>query len=139
MKDYNGFTGNQRNRVATIIRKAINKGDISPPQKCDICGQDKGQIHYHLEDYSKPLEDLKPICVGCHMRLHIRFEYPNLWKQHLLDIRAGKKSPPYTSTFAFFKAMRSAGITADIAATPALDNPRLWYELLHLTPINLNF
>lgn len=138
MKDYNGFTGNQRNKVATIIRKAINNGKIQPPQKCDICGQNEGQMHYHLEDYSKPLENLKPICVGCHMRLHIRFEYPNLWKKYLLDIRAGKMSPPYRSSFAFFKAMRDVGITKDIAEVPALDKPYLWYELLSLTPINLN-
>ena len=74
MKEYNGFSGKERDKVAVIIRKAIQSGELPAPNKCCMCGQEKGMLHYHLEDYSKPLEDLQPICVGCHMRLHIRFD-----------------------------------------------------------------
>jgi hypothetical protein len=102
-----------------------------------MCGQTKGMLHYHLEDYSTPFVDLRAICVGCHMRLHIRFEYPNLWKQHLLDLRQGKKSPPYKSTFSFFGKMKQAGITNDINDVPMIEQPNTWYEKLLLTKIYL--
>ncbi len=137
MKEYNGFTGDERNKAGAIIRRAIKSGKVAPPTKCCLCSQEKGLLHYHLEDYSKPLQNLKPICVGCHMRLHIRFEYPNLWKKHLHDLQAGKNSPAYTSTLGFFHTMRKAGITKDIGEVSMVENPKEWYELLLLTPINL--
>ncbi len=138
MKDYNGFSGKERNKVGTIIRNAIKNGELLPPNRCCMCGQTEGTLHYHLEDYSKPLEELRPICVGCHMRLHIRFEYPNLWKQHLCDLRAGKKSPAYKTTYAFFIAMKRQGIKKDIDFVENVENPQNWYERLSLVPININ-
>ena len=141
MKDYNGFSGEQRAKVGNLITKAIKQGRLSPPSKCCLCGQTKGVLHYHLEDYSKPFEDLRPICVGCHMRLHIRFDYPNLWKKHLQDLRNNKKSPAYQNPFVFFAAMRKAGIKKDIEHVEMVEAPTTWYELLALRPleeININ-
>ncbi|GAB4493339.1 MAG: hypothetical protein OHK0045_22640 [Raineya sp.] len=137
MKEYNGFSGDYRSRVGNLLRIAIKDGTLQPPKKCCMCGQEKGTLHYHLEDYSKPFENLYPICVACHMRLHIRFDYPNLWKQHLKDLRAGKRSPAYNNTFAFFAKMKQLGIHKDIDFVEIIENPSTWYEKLLLTKIDL--
>lgn len=137
MKSYNGFSSSFRSKVAELLRLAIKEGRIQAPTFCSICGQDKGSFHYHLEDYTKPFENLYPVCISCHMKLHLRFSYPNIWKKHLHDIRAGKKSPPMQSVNDFFKKMKLAGINKDIDFVPMVENPTTWYEKLSLKPINL--
>lgn len=136
MKEYNGFSGAFRAKVGRLLNKAIFEGKLKAPEKCCICGQDQGTMHYHLEDYSRPFEELREICVGCHMKLHMRFEYPNLWKQHLHEVRLGRKSPPYKNTSQFFNKLRLLNITKDIDFVPMVDNPNTWYEDLPLITRN---
>ena len=63
MESYNGFSPAERNRVATMQRKAILAGDFPAPTKCELCLATSGRLNYHNEDYSKPF-DVHPICWG---------------------------------------------------------------------------
>ena len=71
------------------------------------------------------------------MRLHIRFDYPNLWKQFLWKLRDRKCSPAYTNPLQFFSAMGSQGIHKDIPYLDAPPGPYDWYEDLPLIEPNL--
>ena len=50
------------------VRKAIARGDLIRPKKCNNCGLNR-VIHAHHHDYSKPL-CVKWLCRKCHMEVH---------------------------------------------------------------------
>jgi hypothetical protein len=60
---------------------------------CCACGQDKGVIDAHAEDYSEPFAAGKTdefhLCFTCHMILHCRFRNRSAWDRYRDAIRAG--------------------------------------------------
>lgn len=93
MNSYNGFTPEQRIKGDEIIKEAINNGTLPKLSecKCKFCGQDKGILHYHCEDYSPKniLKDVIPVCWRCHMMIHTRFKHPLSYKLYFWEISKG--------------------------------------------------
>lgn len=90
MKSYNGFTPEQREYGDSIVKKAIERGDLKPLSEavCCLCGQDKGIRHYHQEDYSpdKVVADSHCLCWRCHMMLHSRYKHPESFAKYMIDV-----------------------------------------------------
>lgn len=64
---------NQDRRAAQVILgHAVRDGRIEKPNKCGLCGN-KGMIHGHHSDYTKPL-DVLWLCVSCHAKKHRKYE-----------------------------------------------------------------
>lgn len=97
MNDYNGFTGKQRDKGQRIINKAIEEGKLQPLNtvRCIICGQDKGIRQYHNEDYSEEniLEDVIPVCVKCHRRIHMDRNSPK-YMEYMIKVFKGERADP---------------------------------------------
>lgn len=96
MKPYNGFTGKQREQGDKLIKQAIADGIKPPPTKCSVCGQMRGILHYHCEDYSPEnvVDDAKCMCWLCHMLLHCYHRNPEAVTTYFSQVLAGKKFPP---------------------------------------------
>lgn len=87
MRDYNGFSSNERAKVGKLQLEAIRGGNFPKPVACELCGTTEGQLQLHNEDYSKPFEDAHPICRSCHLALHVRFTNPERWERRKERIR----------------------------------------------------
>lgn len=72
MNSYNGFTPDERTAAFAITKAAWADGTLTPPTRCEACGQSRGIIGSHDEDYSRPL-DYYEVCFACHMMIHCRF------------------------------------------------------------------
>ena len=88
MKEYNGFSSNERAKVGKIQLEAVRSGKFPKPAQCELCGSTDGQLQLHNEDYSKPFEDAHPICRACHLALHVRFTNPERWEKRKEFIRS---------------------------------------------------
>lgn len=100
MKSYNGFSGAQRAKAGRWIRAEIAAGRRSKPTKCCACGQTKGIIHNHQEDYSEPFGDhlfQTPLCYACHMMLHCRFRNREAWRRYRDLVSSGHRFKPFYS------------------------------------------
>lgn len=51
-------------KAHTILKRAIDRGDLVRPSVCSKCGE-LGKIEGHHEDYSRPLE-VEWLCSWCH-------------------------------------------------------------------------
>lgn len=75
MRDYKGFTPQQRLANLDRVKQAIKDGILPSPfkLKCEICGQNKGIREYHCKDYTpeKAMESLQCLCYKCHRYLHV--------------------------------------------------------------------
>ena len=71
MREYNGFSSNERAKVGKLQLEAVRAGKLPKPSKCELCGSTEGQLQLHNEDYSKPFDDAHPISRSCH--LHCMF------------------------------------------------------------------
>ena len=94
LADYNGFTHAQRIASLAKTKAAILSGGIPKPTKCEFCGQTKGIIQYHNEDYSHPTKYLRVWCWRCHMMHHSRNRAPEAVKAYFDAVSAGKKFAP---------------------------------------------
>lgn len=111
MKDYNGFTGAQRDRAQKWLNKQWASGSLLKPKICVACGQDHGPIDAHAEDYSEPFRagvtDGFHLCFICHMMVHCRHRNPTAWTRyrHFVEIggRArivgGRNFPAFSALF----------------------------------------
>jgi len=101
MKAYNGFSGELRNKAQAWLRAEWAAGRLARPAKCCACGQDKGVIDAHAEDYSLPFAAGKTdefhLCFICHMIVHCRFRNRTHWDRYRETIRAGGHFAPYFS------------------------------------------
>ncbi|MBV5330010.1 MAG: hypothetical protein JZU65_20685 [Chlorobium sp.] len=70
MRDYKGWTAEERLASFAKTKAAIAAGIIPPPTQCNRCGKTTGRIDYHNHDYSDPIKYLEQVCQGCHTRLH---------------------------------------------------------------------
>ena len=108
MKDYNGFSAAQRQKSQNWLNQQWRSGALPRPCKCIACGQDKGIIDAHAEDYSEPFAaektDQYHLCFRCHMMVHCRFKNPGAWHNYKFSIMQGIRFKPfYSRNFPKFK------------------------------------
>jgi hypothetical protein len=76
LKDYNGFSGKQRERAQRWLNKGWTAGRLARPSECVACGQTEGVIQAHAEDYLEPFRagvtDGFHLCIICHAMVHAR-------------------------------------------------------------------
>jgi hypothetical protein len=114
MKDYNGFSGSDRRRAQAWLNYQWNAGLLARPSECCACGQDKGIIDAHAEDYSQPFAAGKTdefhLCYRCHMMVHCRFRADERWQWYKAQLRAGVRFEAfYSRNFAVFTAQNLRG------------------------------
>ena len=51
---YNGFGPKIRDESYEWMKREIAEGRVKPPSCCLACGETRGHIDYHTEDYSRP-------------------------------------------------------------------------------------
>ena len=135
MQSYNGFSPDERMRGERAYKEAVRRGMMKAVTSCEMCTQTRGQIMYHLEDYSRPLRG-HGLCVECHMTLHIRFARPNIWRAYCLKLRSGYVSHPWASVGEWMNA--NPFPRYDAKPVPPFE-PRgtRWWEMLALKPVDL--
>lgn len=107
MLSYNGFPPEQRNRAQAWLNQAWRSGLLVRPRVCCACGQDRGIIDAHAEDYSEPfgphLQQF-PLCYRCHMLLHCRFRNEGNWNTYRQIVADGfQLEPMFTRNWEQFK------------------------------------
>lgn len=110
MKDYNGFTGAQRDKAQRWLNQQWAAGKFPRPSRCCACGQTHGIIDAHAEDYSEPFAhgktDEYPLCFICHMMVHCRFRNRDAWDRYRAIIGNGGRFPGFeTRNFPLFSSM----------------------------------
>ena len=109
MNSYNGFLPAQRNRALRWIKAEYAAGRRQRHTVCQGCGQDRGVIGGHSEDYSEPFGDhigAYGLCYTCHMMVHNRFQHPGAWDRYRAAVRKGLMFEPFrTRNFGKFCAL----------------------------------
>jgi hypothetical protein len=108
MNYYNGFSPTTRNRAQRWLNTALLDGRIVRRTVCDLCGQTRGQIDAHAEDYSEPFGPHIAefwLCYRCHMMLHCRHRSPEAWTLYLGHVRTGIFPPCFGRDFGAIKTM----------------------------------
>lgn len=98
MSPYNGFLPAQRNRADLWLKSQIAQCTLQPPSKCDACGQTRGRIDYHAEDYSEPFGPhlhQYQLCFACHLLWHGKRRRPAGWQAYLNNLRQGAIFAPH--------------------------------------------
>lgn len=115
---YKKWSKEEREKSYAMTKKAQELGWIKKPCKCQFCGQDKGIIHLHNENYDVTLDILgealqrkpKPriskeekeaidevlweVCWRCHMIHHSYYRNPQACEEYWKEIEAGDQYPP---------------------------------------------
>lgn len=97
LRDYNGFSGRQRQDSYDWLKREMAAGRVPPPSRCCICGQDHGPLAYHAEDYSRPYGPhiwAYPVCWLCHMMIHCRFRKPDAFNAYRVILESGRRWSP---------------------------------------------
>lgn len=97
MKSYNGFTPEQRWKALAWYKAEMKAGRIPAPSECCACGQKRGRIDYHAEDYSEPFGPHVvrfQLCFLCHMMVHCRFGNDVAFLSYVQAVKAGGQFPP---------------------------------------------
>lgn len=130
LSTYNGFSGKERSATDRLQKKAITEGRLKLKKICCVCGQTQGAIMMHLENYFKPLDpdEIKEMCVECHLSLHSRFRKPNTWIKRCLDARKGIKSKPYYSAWAYIQETNIH--STDLDPIEFIPDKTKWWECL---------
>lgn len=96
MRDYNGFSGSQRQRAQNWLNREWDAGRLARPSKCRACGQAEGIIDAHAEDYSDPFRagvtDGFHLCRICHTVVHHRSTNPKYWSEYRAKVEAGGRA-----------------------------------------------
>ena len=114
MNNYKGWTVEQRELSLKLTNRAKKLGLLEQPHKCKFCGQEKGILHTHNENYGVTLE-LVPkmlngtatkeeiekvksvlwhICWRCHMIWHSKRRAPKQVEKYFEEVKNGKQYPP---------------------------------------------
>ena len=100
MGAYNGHSGEKRDRVLKWMKQQYASGAIPRATRCCACGQTRGHLQGHHEDYDRPGSHVE-ICVTCHLVLHNRFRRPAMFDEYRARIRSGWQAPPLTQKAAW--------------------------------------
>jgi len=127
MKEYNGFSSEQRTKAQGWLNRQWRAGSLDKPTLCCACGQDKGVIDAHAEDYSEPFAKGKTdgfhLCFRCHMMVHCRDNNKDAWKRYKAALTAGITFEPFlTRNFGLFVSQTLKGIPPiDFTGLPRAD------------------
>lgn len=133
LRDYNGFTGEERRRGGQLIGWLQAAGCLSRPKRCDIC--DGGQrVNFHSESYYHVLRPAS-LCNSCHMALHKRHFAWDAWRRTVDAFTAtGRewwaRAPRYGLNIAEHLRLQHGWAAADIAQSPIATLPDAVTELL---------
>jgi hypothetical protein len=109
VKDYNGFSGKQRDRAQRWLNKEWSTDRLARPSECVACGQTEGIIQAHAEDYSDPFRagvtDGFHLCIICHAIVHARSKNQKAWRDYRAMIEAGGRAKVLKTNQNFFGAM----------------------------------
>ena len=106
---YNGFPGKMRDRSTKAQEEFWDANpDYPRPEKlgCMVCLQPDGLIQGHLEDYSQ-VQVYMPLCVTCHMMLHMRWQGGPLWEEYKLAVRHGFRGQAKANLNGIFVYLRA--------------------------------
>lgn len=127
MRNYKKWSAKQRQESLKLTNKAKKMGWIQNPRKCNRCGQDKGILHLHNEDYDvtyntlsevfnrfpisitkEELDNvnsvLEEICWRCHMMHHSAYRNREAVKKYFEEVKQGKMyEPVYKHNFDILK------------------------------------
>ena len=108
LSSYNGFTGREREKSLRVVHRLWDEGKVPRPTECLLaCHQTEGAIHGHSEDYSPgALHVHIPICITCHLMLHMRWQQPVLWENYKAAIREGWRGVPLEQRNALYEIKR---------------------------------
>jgi hypothetical protein len=114
MRPYNGFSGRQRSRAQTWLNRQWKAGALARPMRCVACGQSRGIIDAHAEDYSEPFgagkTDQYHLCFTCHMMVHCRFSSQEDWHYYKsVILNGGRYAPIYKRDIGGFRARHTRG------------------------------
>lgn len=103
-KGYNGFSRTRRIEAVAFF----NAKQLPPPKICEVCGQTKGKILYHTEDYSKPFGQeigKYKLCYTCHSMLLMRHgpSMPKKYQEYKNKIVNGYNFLPVSGWYYFKK------------------------------------
>jgi hypothetical protein len=111
MTSYNGFSSSERSAAQRWLEAGWRGGRLRRPTACCACGQDRGVIDAHAEDYSRPFTAEKllafPLCYVCHLMLHCRFgKGATAWGGYRRLVRLGATfAPAMTRDFGIIAAL----------------------------------
>ena len=94
MKTYKKWSPAERMVSFKKTMAAIEAGIIPKPHTCNRCGQTKGIIQYHNEDYSDPIKYLEMLCWRCHIIHHSVRRNPEAVRLYFEEVKSGKIFPP---------------------------------------------
>lgn len=138
MKDYNGFTGSERMIIQQIMNELQRRGIINwIDQECEICHVKGSVMQSHCEDYSNPF-NFNPLCIECHMKLHMRFRFPGYWIKHLVDVKNGYMCPVYKTNREYYAAPKGRFKVVEYENIDPATIGKDWFHRLKLIPINKN-
>ena len=63
----------EKHRAVILLNRALNKGDITKPDRCTKCNKMR-KLQGHHDDYSQPLS-VRWLCQSCHQIHHGRERY----------------------------------------------------------------
>jgi hypothetical protein len=114
MRAYNGYSEKDRRRAQVWLNRQWHSGVLARPAQCLACGQDKGIIDAHAEDYSEPFDagktDQFHLCFTCHMMVHCRFKCPDDWRYYKAVIQSGGRyAAVFTRDIGGFRAKHIGG------------------------------
>ena len=107
MRQYKGYTHQQRMSNLKLVKQKISDGQLEDPMnlKCQICGLEKGIREYHCFDYNPQvaLKSLNVLCWTCHRKLHVyelgqTHKYYQQAKEYFEKIKDGYKPKPVYRT-----------------------------------------
>ena len=133
LKQFNGFTGEERRRGGQLGLWLLKAGCITLPAQCDICGS-SGPLNLHGENYYAPASD-PALCRPCHRALHLRPWNWNAWRR-IVDEAAvtGREwfalAPPNGVDLARHLREQIGPEVIDIEASPLLPLPEAVIALL---------
>jgi hypothetical protein len=146
---YNGYSWQQRSRIAPHYRKATGKASpFGNGEPCAMCGDpDRPPHEWHSEDYSEPFSYQPPasypLCKPCHSRLHKRFNADmGEWELFCLHLEAGG----YGSEFSKMRTVEERrDLARQITSGAPINLPRIrdkeagpwWWRALTLDPESL--
>jgi len=129
MNSYNGFSPTQRTTALRWLNGEYAAGRRTRPTSCDVCGQTRGLLQAHSEDYSGPPfgDNIGAfgLCYRCHMIIHCRFGNPWAFERYAQSLELGQVWPPTRQDWGEVKRMLAGPAGDPILAERSGGEPRL--------------
>lgn len=116
------------------MKREIAAGVIPDrPERCECCGETRGSVGYHAEDYTFPFGPWiyeYALCFRCHMTLHTRRRNPDGWRRYLDHLSAGVvfKPLPDGAWAAIWAYYRDPGAAIERMGPPRGDTLLHWMD-----------